>query len=321
MDKLSAMRAFVRVIEAGTFTKAADSIGVPKAQVTRLVQSLERTLRTQLLNRTTRRVVATPDGAAYYESAVRLLDEIDDAESRLSHAVVHPGGKLRIAAPTCIANNILLPAMDDFCARYPDIQVDVRVCNRPVDLIGENVDCALRVGQVTNLSLVARRLGDIGLVLCASPMYLEHYGVPYSPSDLEDGRHRVISPSLSVSDRSECLLRRGKEQHHLVSTPRITVDDAGALLSAALAGLGIVPAATFHVARYVDRGALRLVLPEWNAGSVPLHVTYSPARRVSAKLRVFIDWTVDLVSQTLSDATSGQRRSSDVVAAKWTCAA
>src|SRR5215813_5419161 len=124
MDKLSAMRAFVRVVEAGTFTKAAETLGVPKTQVSRLVQSLEEELKTLLLNRTTRRVSATPDGAAYYERAVRLLDEIDELESTMSRAKLNPRGKLRIDAPSAIANLILIPALGDFCARYAEIQID-----------------------------------------------------------------------------------------------------------------------------------------------------------------------------------------------------
>ena len=181
MDKLSAMKAFVRVVEAGTFTRAADSIGLPKAQVSRLVQSLEQTLRTQLLNRNTRRVIATPDGAAYYECAVRLLDEMEEVESRMSHAALHPSGKLRIDVPSEIANAILLPAMGDFCARYPDIQIDMRVSDRPVDLLSENVDCALRIGQVHGPLSVARQVGDIRRILCASPAYLKRLGIPQSP--------------------------------------------------------------------------------------------------------------------------------------------
>src|SRR5262245_49319373 len=185
MDKLSAMKAFVRVVEAGTFTKAADSIGVPKTQVTRFVQFLEHSLGTQLLNRTTRRVTTTPDGSAYYECAVRLLDDVEEVESRLSQATTNPKGKLRVELPTPIANAIVLPAIGAFFARYPDIQIDLGVGSRQVDLLGESVDCALNLGDVDNPSLVARRLGDVQHILCASPAYLEAAGTPNSPADLE----------------------------------------------------------------------------------------------------------------------------------------
>src|SRR5262245_36956529 len=172
MDKLAAMKAFVRVVEAGNFTKAADSLDVPKAQITRLVQSLEEDLKTLLLNRTTRRVTVTAEGSAYYERAARLLDQIEELESSMTHAKVHPRGKLRIDVPPAIANLILIPELADFCERYPDVQIDIGVGERPVDLIGENVDCVLRAGAVTDLSLVARRIAEVRRVVCASPKYL-----------------------------------------------------------------------------------------------------------------------------------------------------
>src|SRR5262245_15901287 len=144
MDKFSAMKAFVRVVEAGSFTKAADSMGVPKARLTREVQLLEQLLRTQLLNRTSRRVVVTPAGSAYYEHAARVLDEIEEIESSMAHAKTNPSGRLRIDVPGSIANAILFPAIDDFCVRYPDIQVHIGVSDRTADPRGENIDCVLR---------------------------------------------------------------------------------------------------------------------------------------------------------------------------------
>jgi DNA-binding transcriptional LysR family regulator len=215
MDKFGAMRAFVRVVEAGTFTRAADSLDVPKAQVTRLVQSLEAELKTLLLNRTTRRVTVTTDGAAYYQRAVRLLDELEELESSLSHAKANPRGRLRIDVPSATATMILIPAMEDFCTRYPDIQVDIGVSDRTVDLIGENVDCVLRAGELTDPSLVARRIGDIHRIACASPAYLARFGVPEHPSDLEDERHRVINYFSHGSERFTYALQRGDERHEI----------------------------------------------------------------------------------------------------------
>ncbi|OUL98088.1 LysR family transcriptional regulator [Variovorax sp. JS1663] len=155
-------------MEAGTFTKAADSLRVTKAQISRLVLSLESELRTQLLNRTTRRVTVTPDGASYYERTVRVLDEIEEIESSLSRAKLTPRGKLRIDAPSAIASLLLIPALGDFCKRYPEIQLDMGVSDKPVDLIGE-----------------------IHRFACASPAYLKRHGVPQHPSELEDERHRA----------------------------------------------------------------------------------------------------------------------------------
>jgi DNA-binding transcriptional LysR family regulator len=300
MDKFSAMKAFVRVVEAGNFTKAAETIGVPKAQMTRLVQCLEHSLKTQLLNRNSRRVIATPDGAMYYERAVRLLDEMEDVESRMASAAVRPVGRLRIDAPSCLARAVLLPAMADFCARYPDIQIDMGVCDRPVDLMGENVDCALRIGPVTNPSLVARKIGDLPLVLCASPAYLERLGVPQSPSDLEDGQHRVI-PFFFHTGRArfEYVLRRGDERYHLVAASTFALDNTDGLLAAAIAGLGVAPTSMAVAASHFAAGTLRQVLPDWCAGAPPLHLVFPPNRRVNVKVRVFIDWAAELFTRAL----------------------
>jgi len=235
MDKFSAMRAFVRVVEAGTFTKAADSLGVPKAQISRLVQSLEEELKTLLLNRTTRRVTLTAEGAAYYERASRVLDDVDELESALSHAQVAPRGRLRVDAPSAIASLLLIPALGDFCARYPEIQIDVGVSDRPVDLIAENVDCVLRAGEVTDASLVARRVGEIRRVVVASPAYLERHGVPEHPSDLEDDRHRVVTYFSHGSERQTNALQRGDERYEVQARCAVAVNDASAMLAAGLA--------------------------------------------------------------------------------------
>jgi DNA-binding transcriptional LysR family regulator len=321
MDKLSAMKAFVRVVEAGTFTKAADSLGVPKAQMTRLVQSLEEDLKTLLLNRTTRRVTVTADGAAYYDRAVRVLDEIEELESSLTHAKVNPRGKLRIDAPASIANFVLIPAMEDFCTRYPDIQIDIGASDRPIDLIGDNVDCVLRAGKVTDQSLVARRISDIRPVVCASPAYLERFGVPQHPSDLEDDRHRVVAFFFRGGEPLPYVLYRGDERYEVNTKSTIAVNENSAMLAAGLAGLGIARIGPVLAAPHLAAGTLQVVLPEWSAEVWPLYVVYPPNRHVSAKVRVFIDWVIDLFGRVpygpaRPQAAAGQRGVPDSIAAQ-----
>jgi DNA-binding transcriptional LysR family regulator len=304
MDKLSAMKAFVRVVESGTFTKAADSLGVPKAQITRLVQSLEQDLRTLLLNRTTRRVVTTADGAAYYERAARVLDDIEELESNMSTAKVQPRGKLRIDVSPPVANQIIIPSLEDFCAKYPDVQIDIGVGERPVDMVGESVDCAVRAGVVSDPSLVARRLGEVRRVFCASPAYLKRCGAPQHPTELEGEPHRVIRYFTYAGGPLSFTLERDGEQFELNPRSTIAVNDSSAMAAAGLAGLGIARSNLVVAAPYLESGRLRLVLPEWNAGSIPLSVVYPPNRHVSAKLRVFIDWIADLCSRSLPSPTS-----------------
>src|SRR6185369_4018657 len=189
MDRLSAMQVFVRVVETGSFTKAADSLAMPKPTVTKLVQGLESHLRAKLLNRTTRRVTVTSDGAAYYERAVRLLGDLDEMDASLSSAQAATRGRLRIDVGSSAARLIIIPALPDFHARYPDIQLDLGVGDRPVDLVSENVDCVVRGGELHDQSLVARRIGEIQFITCAAPSYLARHGVPTHPSDLERSEH------------------------------------------------------------------------------------------------------------------------------------
>jgi LysR family transcriptional regulator for bpeEF and oprC len=299
MDKFTAMQAFVRVVEAGTFTKAADSLGMPKPTVTRLVQSLEAQLDTLLLNRTTRRVTVTADGAAYYDRAVRLLSEIDELESSMSKAKVNPRGRLRIDVGSTVAQLLLIPALPDFYVRYPQIQIDLGVSDRPVDLISENVDCVLRGGEITDQSLVARRIGEFHAVICASPAYLKRHGVPQHPSDLEDERHTVVNYFSHRTGRVQPFnFAKGDERLEVRGRHMLAVNDSNAGLAAALAGLGVLYTATFMAGPHFASGALQPLMLDWCAETVPIHVVYPPNRHLSSKLRVFVDWVAELFARS-----------------------
>jgi DNA-binding transcriptional LysR family regulator len=299
MDKLSAMQAFVRVVEAGTFTKAADNLGLPKPTVTRLVQSLESQLDTLLLNRTTRRVTVTQDGAAYYDRAVRLLSEIDELESSMSRAKVSPRGRLRIDVGSTVGQMLLIPNLPDFYARYPNIQIDLGVSDRPVDLIGENVDCVLRGGDLTDQSLVARRVGEFHLIICASPSYLKRHGVPQHPTDLEGDRHQVVHYFSHRTGRIyPFVFQKDKESLEVVGRHALSVNDSNANLAAGLAGLGVIRTGTFIAAPHFATGALVPLLLDWCVETIPIHVVYPPNRHLSAKLRVFVDWVAELFARS-----------------------
>src|SRR5687767_3651414 len=183
MDQLLAMRVFTRVVESGTFTKAADSLQMPKASVTKLVQQLEAHLRTTLLQRTTRRVTVTPDGAAYYERTLRLLSELDEIEAGMTNARTTPRGKLRVDMPVMIGRLLVIPNLPAFHEKYPEVQLDLGVSDRPVDLVAENVDVVLRRGPITDESLVARRVLETHSITVASPSYIDKYGEPRHPLD------------------------------------------------------------------------------------------------------------------------------------------
>jgi DNA-binding transcriptional LysR family regulator len=299
MDKLVAMQAFVRVVEAGTFAKAADSLVMPKPTITRLVQGLEKHLDTKLLNRTTRRVTVTADGAAYYDRALRLLNDIEELESNMTRAKVNPRGRLRIDVGSPVGQLLLIPALPDFYAKYPDIQIDLGVSDRPVDLISENVDCVLRAGEITDQSLVARRIGEFHSVICATPAYLKRHGMPRHPRDLESDGHTVVNYFSHRTGRiyPYTFIKDG-ERIEVVGRHMLSVNDSNAGLAAGLAGLGIIWTTSFMAQSHIHAGQLQPILLDWCADSLPIHVVYPPNRHLSTKVRVFVDWVAELFARS-----------------------
>ncbi|SAI34065.1 LysR family transcriptional regulator [Bordetella ansorpii] len=298
MDRFDAMQAFARVVEAGSFTKAADTLHMSKTTVTQLVQQLEARLRVKLLNRTTRRVNLTADGAAYYERVVRLLADMDDAETSLSSALAAPRGRLRVDVPSPLARTVIVPALPAFHARYPDIQFDMGVSDRMVDLLGENVDCVVRGGELTDQSLMARHVGDLQLGVYAAPSYLERAGAPVHPLELEDSHHRVVGFLWARLGRAlPYAMRRGGEDLHLHGRYVLAVDDGNAYLEAGLAGLGVLWLPDYMAKAPLARGELVPLFEDWEMDPMPMYVAFPPNRHVSAKLRVFIDWIVELMAQ------------------------
>lgn len=296
-NQMQAMRVFVRVVEAGTFTKAADSLRIPKPTVTKLVQALENHLRIKLLNRTTRRVTVTPDGSAYFERVVRLLGDLDDIESSVTHAKEKPRGRLRIDAGAAVTSYIILPALPAFLAKYPDIAVECGVSDRPADLIGDNVDCVIRGGPLLEPSLVARHIGDMRWLTCATPGYLAKHGRPAHPTDLESG-HVLAGYFYPRSGRMRPLIFERDGKHiEIPPNPRVAVNDSGAHFSSLRAGLGLGQIISFIVSAAGAQQQLLPVLQDWQPAPLPVHVLYPANRHLSTKVRVFVDWVADLFAQ------------------------
>ncbi|VXB59409.1 LysR family transcriptional regulator [Luteimonas sp. 9C] len=296
MDRFDAMQAFVRVVDAGSFTKAAETLHMSRTTVTQLIQQLESRLRVRLLNRTTRRVEVTADGAAYYERVVRLLADMDDAETSLSSASAAPRGRLRVDVPSPFARMILVSALPAFHARYPDIQLDLGVSDRRVDLIGEHVDCVVRGGTITDQSLVARHVGDLPLGVHASPAYLQRMGMPRHPRDLEDTHHRIVGFLWARTGRPlPYAMHRGAERVQVQGRYVVALDDGNAYLAAGLAGLGVLWLPAYMARAHVACGELQTLFEDWTLDPMPMHVAFPPNRHVSAKLRVFIDWIIELM--------------------------
>ena len=305
MDQLLALRVFVRIAETGAFARAADSLAIPRPTVTKLVQDLEAHLGTKLLQRTTRRVSVTAEGAAYYERAARLIGELEDMDADAASARVQLRGRLRVDIGSSLANLILIPALADFRARYPDIQLDLGVSDRPVDLIGDAVDCVIRGGELADTSLVARRIANLDYVTCASPVYLGARGVPKHPSELDAQPvadtgsrapgHAIVSYFSSLTGRPFPLhFQRGREDLVVEGRTSVGVNESTAHMTALLAGLGLGQTFRFMAESPLRSGALRSVLPDWTRPRHPLHLVYPSARHLNAKLRVFSDWVADV---------------------------
>ncbi|RCW74444.1 LysR family transcriptional regulator [Pseudorhodoferax soli] len=297
MDQIQSMRAFTRVVEAGSFTKAAESLDVPKGTVTKQIQALETRLRVRLLNRTTRRVTVTADGAAYYERTLRLLSDLDDIEASMGNAQARPSGRLRVDIGASVARLLVIPALQGFFERYPDIQLDLGVSDRPVDLIADNVDCVIRGGELTEQSLVARRIGNIDFVTVASPAYLARHGTPAHPTELEHSHTMVSFFSSRTGRQYNHYFECADERHEITGRYQLAVNESNALSEAGLAGLGIVALTRFDVKPHIESGALVQILPDWKRRTLPFYVVYPPNRHLSAKVRAFVDWAAELFAK------------------------
>jgi LysR family transcriptional regulator for bpeEF and oprC len=296
MNKLQAMEVFVQVVDAGSFTRAAEMLQLPKATVSTLIQSLETALSAKLLHRTTRLVTVTTDGAAYYERCIRILSDVRDAEESLSRTRLSPSGRLRVDVPTGLASEILIPALPAFFERYPDILMELGSSDRPVDLVEEGVDCAVRGGDLSDDNLIARRVGVINFVTAAAPGYLARYGMPRHPRELE--RHRCVKYfSAKTGKTYDWDFQRGEDSIELPMPGVIALNDSNAYVHAGLAGLGIIQMADYLLDQHVDAGRLVRILGDWASRPLPVHIVYPQNRHLSAKVRVFVEWVSDLFAR------------------------
>ncbi len=298
MDHLHAMRIFARVAHLGSFTKAAEQLQLPRPTVSNAVQYLEKHLRVRLLQRTTRRVALTAEGATYYERCTRLLADLDDAETLFDDAGAAPRGAIRVDLPERFAQNKVIPALQDFHARYPDLRVVLSTTDRFVDLVADGIDCAVRVGVLSDTSLVARRIGELSQINCASPAYLARYGTPRSPDDLPD--HVAVGYFSSRTGREldweYADMDTGALQNVKMRSV-VAVNSSQAYLACCLAGLGLIQAPREGLAPLLEDGSLVEVLPEWHAEPLPVSVVFPNSRHLAPRVRIFVDW----LAETLGD--------------------
>lgn len=296
MDRMVALQFFVRVVESGSFSQAARELGVGQPAVSKQVAALERRLGAQLLSRTSRGLRPTPAGADFYEAATRILGDLDDAESRIANGHKQPSGAVRVAAPPVLTSKMIVPELPDFFARFPGITVNFVVSERYANLVQEGLDLAIRVGNLDNSGLVARRIGSMQFVTVASPAYLARYGVPLKPSDLDT--HHLLA-NRHVSAVSNWHFTNSERDIITPMAGRFSCNIPADMHAAALAGIGIVQSARALFEAELRSGHVVEVLADFVAEPLPIHAVYS-STRVPHRVRVMSDFIAQCVDKQAS---------------------
>lgn len=290
MDRLSAMEIFVRVAETGSFTKAAEQLGLSTSAVSKQVIALEQRLGARLLNRTTRRVGLTEVGTDYYERCRRIAAEVEAAEQAVTHLHATPRGRLKVAAPVSFGALHLAPALPALLDRCPELGIELGLNDRFVDLIEEGFDVAVRIGALADSSLIQRRLAPCRRVVCGAPAYFDAKGVPASPDDLDPDDCLGYAPALG---RAAWRLRRDGRDYTVPEAGRLQVDNGDALAAALRAGAGVALLPTFIVGPDLKAGRLQAVLTDYQTPEIAVHAVYPENRHLTAKVRVFVDFLAE----------------------------
>ncbi len=284
---LNEIAIFVKVVDAGSFTGAAKSLGLPKSTVSRKITQLEERLAVRLLQRTTRTLSLTDTGSAYYQQCSRIISDVQEANIAVTEMQSKPVGTLRITAPVLFGSLVLSDLIADFLQRNPGIQIDMVLTDQSLDLIQEGIDVAFRVGVLADSSLIARPLGAVNMITCASPAYIEEHGKATHPEELKQHHTLGWGQSLNSWDFDS------PEQMSIDLKARVKVNDAFSLRKLAINGLGIARLPAFLCADDIKSGELQPMLCDWSYRSSPIHALYPSNRHLSVKVRSFVDYIVD----------------------------
>ncbi|MCU6214533.1 LysR family transcriptional regulator [Enterobacter bugandensis] len=291
------LNIFIQVVEQGSFSKAADVLQIHRPTVSKAIQQIEHDLGVKLIHRTTRKLNITAEGDEFYHHARHVLAEVNDMMASFS-PTLPPRGRLRLDVPLALAHAILIPNLKHFQSLYPDIDVVLVSSDKKTDLIAEGVDCLVRLGELQNSSFISRRLGDIRMVTCAAPSYLQQHGRPETLADL--GQHRAIN-FFSEHSRDVMEWKFIKDGNVVSLRPagNMLVDNSDILISCGLAGLGIIQATFVALAPHIASGALEEVLPQYPSVSKPVSIMYPDRRYLAPKVRVFIDWFSEVLTMQI----------------------
>ena len=298
MDRIDLFRIFCRVVECSSFTRAADTLGIPRSSVSAAVQELETRVSARLLNRTTRRVSPTQDGLTFYERCQRVLSDVEETEGLFRNTSAQTSGQLRIDVPGRIGRLIIAPALSGFLDQYPNIDISLGVTDRAVNLVEDSLDCVLRVGPLSDSGLIARPIGKLALINVASPAYLARHGTPRTPADLAD--HWAVNYASPSSGRVEDWewLEDGTLRT-LAMKGRVTVNSAEAYIASCLAGLGLIQIPAYDVRQHIEAGELVEVMPDHRAEAMPMTLLYPHRQLLSQRLQVFAGWLEELLKREL----------------------
>ena len=303
MDRLDLYRVFTHIAETRSFTKSADRLQIPRSTLSTAISELERSLGVRLLNRTTRSVSVTYEGEALLERCAPLLASSEDIESMFRNDQ-DLTGRIKVDVPSRIGRRIIAPALPDFFSKWPNLQIELGLSDRPVDLIKEQVDIALRAGPMADSGLMTRKIGQVRQINVASPAYLEKYGTPHGLSDLQ--HHYQVSYTSPTTRRVLDWEWFDGEKTHYVPMPwQVSADNAEAYIACALAGLGIIQIPAYDVAHHLADGTLIEVLPEHRPQALGFSLVYPGRSHTNRRIRLFSDWLVDCLWQ----ATAGSETS------------
>jgi LysR family transcriptional regulator for bpeEF and oprC len=302
MDKLHAMTTFVRVVEAQSFSKAAQTLAMPRSSATTLIKNLERQLGTPLMRRSTRTLSLTDAGTRYYALCRAVLDDIAQVEGDLSAGAASPRGRVRADMPGVIGRAAVVPRLHEFEQRFPDIDLVLGFSDRPADLVYDGIDCAIRTGTLSDSTMVARRLGELRWLTCASPRYLQRFGEPREVSEL--AAHQAVNYLSNATGRPlDWRFCVDGEEVALTMRSRFAVNETDAYLQCGIEGLGLIQLSEFVARPYLQTGRLQEVLVNVRSSPVPISIVYQSGRQATAAVKAFVDWIVDIFPQSGFDST------------------
>lgn len=296
MDRFEAMQVFCKVVEIGSFAGAADRLNMSTSAVSRQVAQLETLLNARLLNRTTRRISLTESGQAYYERSLQLLADLAETEEMVGSNTASPRGTLRLTAPISFGASHLAPALGEFAKLHPGIKFDVVLADRVIDLIEEGLDLAIRIGNLGNQNLVARRIGNAHGLLCASPDYLARRGTPLVPQDLL--MHDCLTYAYAAESNLWNFDHPTQGTSKIRVSGRVHANNGNVLAELAAAGMGITSGPDFLLGPFVAQGRLQIILSGWKNTALPISAVYPSRKHLSAKVRSFVSFMETWLSRT-----------------------